>query len=217
MKKIILLLLSVSCFSGMNSLFAQKVPDQTLEGFAVGVQGIKGVKKNDTIKGFITIYNQLARQEKAIFYADMSNVRTKKIWEPKRVKGYGTDGKFYEAIAYPSSSDNEPQSFAELVKKGKLTMYYWYTVSAHSDKQNARKPEIPYEEKELTREILIKKANGQVDNVFTMKFSNFKKAMSEYLKEDKELAKKIESKELGRDKIEEIVDEYNEWASKKKH
>ena len=147
----------------------------------------------------------------------MSNFRTRKVWEPSRAKGYFTDGKFFEAVAYPATSDNTLSSFAEVVKKGKLTMYRWYSVSAHAERQNSRKPEEPYTDKELEKNILLRKANGEIININTMKYSNFKKSISEYLKEDKELAARIAKGELGRDKIEDIVDEYNNWAGSKRH
>ncbi len=217
MKKIVL---ATALFLGIfssASIFAQRVPDKTLEGYVVGVTQMPGVKKNDTLKGFITIYNQLARQQKAVYYKDMANIRTKKVWEPSRAKGYGIDGKFYEAIPYPASKDNTPTSFAEVVKKGKITLYRWYSISPKAERKNERKPEDMYDDKDMEKNYLLRKANGEIENVNTLHFSNFKKSMSEFVKEDKELAARIAKGELGRENIEDIVEEYNNWAGNKKH
>ena len=202
-------------FSGQ--VHAQRVPDKTLEGYVVGVTQMPGVKKGDTLKGFITVYNPLAREQKAVYYQDMANIRTKKVWEPTRAKGYFTDGKFYEAIPYPTTSDNQPNVYAEQVKRGKICMYIWYSINPRAEKKNERKPEDTYEEKELLKDVLLRKGNGEVENINTFHFSNFKKAMSEFVKEDKELSARVAKGELGRDKVEDIVDEYNTWAGSKKH
>jgi hypothetical protein len=216
MKNVRIYLLVLLTILSFGTSKAQKVPDKTLEGYVVGVTGFAGVKKTDSLKGFITVYNPLGRQIRAVYYENMSNVRTKKAFGPARARGYFTDDKFYEAVAFPDEKDVTPQSFAEVMKKGKLNMYRWYVIALHSEKQNPRKPEDPYQDKELDKDILLKKTNGPVVDINTYKFRNFKKDVSEYLKEDKELAAKIASGELGRDKIEQIVDMYNEWAVSKK-
>ena len=217
MKSIIAILGITAFVFFTGQVHAQRVPDKTLEGYVVGVTQMPGVKKGDTLKGFITVYNPLARQQKAVYYQDMSNIRTKKVWEPTRAKGYSTDGKFYEAIPYPASSDNQPNVFAEQVKRGKICLYIWYSINPRAEKKNERKPEETYEDKELLKDVLLRKANGEVVNINTFHFSNFKKAMSEFVKEDKELSARVAKGELGRDKVEDIVDEYNTWAGSKKH
>jgi len=189
-------------------LSAQKVPDPLEPAYVVTL-------KKDTIKGYIVVINKLARQEQITFYTNPLDVKTRHFYEADRIKGYGVNGDFYEPIAYKPDGYKYEKNFAIVKKRGKLSLYTWYSFDPYSrTEKKTYKPMELIDPKDLVEEPLVKKGAMEVKSVKSSEFINFKKQFSEYLKESKELSKKIADKELKIEDIETIVDMYN--ASQKR-
>ena len=97
----------------------------------------------------------------------------------------------------------------ERVIKGKLSLYTWYSLDPYTKGQPNYKPMELIDDKDLIKEPLVRKGMYEIKNIVSMEFNNFKKAMSEYLRENKSLAKDIEEKKYGKDDLMTIVNLYN--------
>jgi len=191
------------CGFTSTGLIAQKVPDPLVEGYIIN-------QKKDTLRGYITLYNKIARQESIVFYIK-NDVKTKTVYEATnlKIKGYGMEGKFYEPLEYKDSKSKNDKNFVERVIKGKLSLYTWYSLDPYTKGKPSYKPMEIIEDKDLVKEPLVRKGMYEIKNIVSMEFNNFKKAISEYLRENKSLAKDIEEKKYGKDDLMTIVNLYN--------
>ena len=153
----------------------------------------------EIIKGYIVNRDNEANQSKCIFYTDMNDERTRKVYKPSELKGYSVENFQYKSMDYSGniSIGKATRSFLFISKPGAITMYIYF---------------IGGEEQPVWQ----KDDEEPVSNA-SMLFG-FKKAMTKLVGDNADLAGKIDRKEKGYGKLDimAIVDEYNTWAASKK-
>ncbi|MGB0861585.1 MAG: hypothetical protein ACPG19_14305 [Saprospiraceae bacterium] len=154
-------------------------------------------KDNSREEGYIIYQNPLQRREKVIFYKNKNDKRSSKKYKPKELNGYKVGSIEFRTIKYKMLMI-KMTIFAEIVTKGHITVF---NVANNYD-------EI---KREYNSEMILQK--GDDEAVSSSKFLRFSKKMSAYIKDHKELAKKVKNKEKGYRLLSmlAIIKEYNEW------
>lgn len=168
----------------------------------------------DTIKGYVEHGDRTRNQTKCIFYTDISNSKTKKIYKPDDLKGYCVADKIYRSIHYSGGLFGKPLNFVLVAKQGRIARLYYYTKDEGYVIQVRKQGETDaqYDARISKEEIVWQKENEDpVAN--TSLFLGFAKKVGKLIADYPELAKKVENKEKGYTvlKILDIIDEYNNW------
>jgi len=152
-----------------------------------------------TLKGYVYNQDRESNQSKCIFYTDMNDGRTRKVYKPADLQGYSVENIQYKSMDYSGniSIGKATRSFLFIAKPGPVSMYVYY---------------ISREEQPVWQ-----KGDEEPVSNASMLFG-FKKAMLKLVGDDADLAGKIDRKEKGYGKLDimAIVDEYNTWAAAKK-
>ena len=152
-----------------------------------------------TLKGYVYNQDRESNQSKCIFYTDMNDGRTRKVYKPSDLQGYSVENLQYKSMDYSGniSLGKATRSFLFIAKPGPVSMYIYY-ISREEQPVWQKGDEEPV-------------SNAQM-------LFGFKKAMVKLVGDDADLAGKIDRKEKGYGKLDimAIVDEYNTWAASKK-
>ncbi|MBS1503445.1 MAG: hypothetical protein JST32_15360 [Bacteroidetes bacterium] len=152
-----------------------------------------------TIQGYVYNQDRETNQSKCIFYTDMHDSRTRKVYKPADLKGYSVENNQYKSMDYSGNIGigKASRSFVFIAKPGAISTYLYFIG----------RDEQP---------VWQKGDEEPVSNA-TMLFG-FKKAITKLVGDDADLAGKIDRKEKGYGKLDimAIVDEYNTWAAAKK-
>jgi len=215
MKTLIHLWIGAFLMGFLTPLFAQN--DQSdpergsvVPGFIITMQG-------DTVKGFLLNINLWMNQHMTFFYTSPDDKEGRIKYKPKEIKAYQVGNRFYESMKYPFSFSIYPYNFILRKVDGPIKYYVWYY---NEDRAKLMSPDISmaeltkafvFAEDELWKEEFARKGDGELtkfDFKFLMKFA---KNMSDYIKDDAELAQKVLNKTKGYQgiDIEKIVREYN--------
>jgi hypothetical protein len=215
MKTLIHLWIGAFLMGFLTPLFAQN--DQSdpergsvVPGFIITMQG-------DTVKGFLLNINLWMNQYMTFFYTSPDDMEGRIKYKPKEIKAYQVGNRFYESMKYPFSFSIYPYNFILRKVDGPIKYYVWYY---NEDRAKLMSPDMSmaeltkafvFAEDELWKEEFARKGDGELtkfDFKFLMKFA---KNMSEYIKDDTELAQKVLNKSKGYQgiDIEKIVREYN--------
>ena len=192
-------------------LFGQ---DWATDIYRVGEKYPGYIIKNDgsKIEGYIQALPRAAstafgddNQTIVTFFSDPKNKKTKIEYKPEDLKEYMIADKHYVAMNYSGGLFAKPVRFLIVKKEGRIKTCMWYTWASYgSDGQSV------YTEKEI-----FQKGDEKPLELSSFLLGYVKK-MSELMKENAEIVKKINDKEKGYGvlNIEKIIAEYNEWYTK---
>lgn len=182
-----------------------------LPGYIVTLQG-------DTVKGYLLNINLWLNQNMTFYYDHPENAEGRIKYKPNDLLAYQVGSGNYESIKFPFTYSTHKQSFILRKIEGAVNYYVWYY---DKDRSKLKATEITldglsssfdFDEKALWTETYVRKGNEKFTKISGLKYVlNFAKNMSEYLKDDPELSKKIQGKTVGYQSIdtEKIIKEYN--------
>jgi len=161
--------------------------------------GTVTTQDGQTISGYVSNRDNESNQSKCIFYTDMHDGRTKKVYKPSELKGYSVENIQYKSMDYSGNIGigKATRSFIFIAKPGPISSYIYFI--------------------DRDEQPIWQKGDEEPVSNATMLFG-FKKAITKLVGDDADLAGKIDRKEKGYGKLDimAIVDEYNTWAAAKK-
>lgn len=175
--------------------------------------------KGDTIKGYLLNINLWLNQHMTFYYKDTTDFKGRIKYKPKELRAYQVGSRYYQSMKFPFTYSLHAQNFILRKLTGPIDYYVWYF---DQDRAKLSSPDISidqlsraflFDEKELWKDEFTVKNNGEFTKVSDFRFlMKFAKNMSEYVKDDAELAAKIQNKTKGYQgiDIEKIIQEYNE-------
>jgi hypothetical protein len=181
------------------------------EGYVIDLNG-------DRIDGFIKYRNRVIMQEEVIFYSDKDNPSTKKKYETSELQAFGVGDKKYECIPYSGSKGVQSvQANLIISEDGCIKSYVWYTRASgykSMKKREGESDEAYGNRKFPSTSVYFKSTDGMgvTQDFFS---DDFKKKMSAYTSDNKELSKKIKKGESGYQErnFMAIVKEFNEHCN----
>ena len=199
----------------VNSLKAQDwnspdyIYDEQYEGYVI-------TKEGEKIRGFVKYRNRFIMQEEVIFFADKDDNKTKKRYFTQDLQGFGVADKIYECLAYSGgASVTDIRALLVVRGSGCIKEYVWYDRAAGYTTMTLMEGES--EEQLGNRKFPPTTVYYKVgdDIPVTAKYfeDDFTKKMGMYIKDNKELAKKVKAGTVGYNKgmyLEAIFKEYNE-------
>ena len=220
MKTLIHLWIGAFLMGFLTPVFAQDVQSDpqrgsVLPGFIITLNG-------DTVRGYLLNINLWMNQHMTFLYKTPDNPDGRIKYKPKEIRAYQVGNRFYESMKYPFAYSIYQYNFILRKADGPVKYYVWYF---NENRAKLMSPDISinelakayvFEENELWKEEFARKGDGELTK-FDLKFLiKFAKNMSEYIKEDKELAQKVADKVKGYQNvdIERIIREYNEFSGK---
>jgi hypothetical protein len=170
--------------------------------------------KNDgtKIEGYLEAHHRASsnpfsadNQTKVTFFSDPKNKKTKIEYKPEDLKEYMIADKHYVSMNYSGGLLSKPVRFLYVKKEGRIKTCIWYEVN------QIQTPGQPY----YTEKEIFQKGDEKPIELSSFLMGYVKK-MSELVKENPEMVKKINDKEKGYGmlNIEKIIAEYNEWFEK---
>jgi hypothetical protein len=212
---IFLSLLSVQGYSQGS----QPEPERgsVLPGYIITIKG-------DTVKGYLLNINLWLNQKMTFLYKDPNDREGRIKYTPKEINAYQVGPRHYESFDHSFTNSIRSENFLLRKVDGPIKYYIWYYDEDKSKLVGWDKITLAdlgkaflFEESELWKDEFAKKGNEETLTPFDLKFlMKFAKNMSEYVKDDAELAQKIANKTEGYKNIniEAIVREYNDWYLK---
>jgi hypothetical protein len=167
-----------------------KAQDEYISKKEVDVQIITNEGSVMTGKTRYTFISDL--QEEIVFYDIHKEMQ---VFRPFEIKGFVIDGKKFISVEQKGLLAGLNRFFLHQNTEGAMNLYTVYFI------QN---PGMT-----LTQEYYIQKNNDKLYGTKSLKFLNFKKEMSAYVSEVKDLAARIADRTYTAGDIETIVDEYN--------
>ena len=208
-------LLNVNGYSQEN----QPEPERgsVLPGFIITLKG-------DTVHGYLLNINLWLNQKMTFFYKDPSDREGRVKYTPKEIRAYKVGTRFYESVDHPFTNSIRSDNFILRKVDGPIKYYVWYYDEDKTKLMVWDKISLAdlgkaflFDESELWKDEFAKKGNEETLTPFALKFlMKFAKNMSEYVRDDVELAQKIADKKEGYKNIniEAIIREYNAWYLK---
>ena len=191
------------------------VPERgsVLPGYVITNEG-------DTARGHLLNINLWLNQNMTFFYTDPDDRQGRVKYKPKDIRAYQVGPRYYESMKYAFPYSSHKNNFILRKFDGPIKFYVWYY---NPDKLNLMDTDISlddlakaflYEEDELSKSGYAIKGDGELTELTSFRFLlKFARNMSEYVKEDPELSRKIAEKTPGylgiHADIESIVSEYN--------
>jgi hypothetical protein len=173
---------------------------------------------NDTIQGYIEHGDRTMNQDKAVYYSDINNRKTKKVYKPEDLKGYMVGDKVYRSIHWSGGLLEKPLKFNLLVQDGAITQYHFYTKDEGYVVQVRSKDETDaeYDARICQTQMVFQKNDGKPFAETSLGLG-FAKKMAEIVADYPELSTKVKNKEKGYGMLNllTIIDEYNVWAAQK--
>ncbi len=208
------------------SLQAQQASDTTNIRLWTIYPGYVITHEGDTIQGFIKLNNLIDNQRKALFYNDPEDKKYTEKYKPKDIKAYKTGPRLYESFKFRPTNEDRGYHFFLKILDGPVSLYRWYYEPQSRSEERLKidenniansKIDLSFSEADLNSELIAIKNEGEPVKLDQLKYlTNFKKNMSKFLADDRELAQKIARKEKGYryENLIEIIKEYNEWYLK---
>jgi hypothetical protein len=180
--------------------------------------------KGDTVKGYLLNINLWLNQKMTFLYKDPNDREGRIKYTPKEIKAYQVGPRYYESIDHSFTNSIRSDNFLLRKVDGPIKYYIWYYDEDKSKLVGWDKITLAdlgkaflFEESELWKDEFAKRGNEETLTPFDLKFlMKFARNMSEYVKDDAELAQKIVNKSEGYKNIniEAIIREYNDWYLK---
>lgn len=177
----------------------------------------------DTVHGYIRLNNLVDNQDKALFYDNPDDKKSKVKYRAKEIKGYKVGPRTYESLDFKGQKADRKINFLLKLIEGPICYYEWYYEPEEVTKSRLivdeedilnSKVDLSFSEENLNNTWVAVKHGGEPVNLNTMKFiMKFKKCMAELVADYPELAEKIRNKEEGYQfgDVKKIIHEYNEW------
>ncbi len=166
----------------------------------------------DTLRGYVVHGDRIQNQNKAIFYSDVNDKKTKKEYKPSDLKGYRVGDKEYRSINYSGGLLKKVLNFVLVKNPGRITEFEHFTKDegfiVQVRKQNETDQE--YDERICKGEGIFKK--GDEDPIRLSSFLlSWKKLMAKLISDNPTLYAKVENGDKGYGKLNllEIIKEYN--------
>lgn len=208
------ILFALLAFVCVNSLNAQDwnspdyVYDERYEGYVI-------TKEGEKIQGFVKYRNRYIMQEEVIFFSDKDNEKTKKRYYTHELQGYAVGDKVYECLAYSGgASVTEIRALLVIRGTGCIKEYVWYDRAAGYTTMVLMDGET--EEQLGTRKFpptkIYYKTGDDIPVPVKYFDEDFDKKMALYIKENKELVKKVKAGTVGYNKpmyLDAIFKEFN--------
>jgi len=190
----VLLILIVT--AGLQSHAQQQLTKSQL---SYGVHpGTVTTLNREVLQGFIINVDETQNQNRCIFYTDYKDSQSKKVYKPSEILAYSIENDQYKSIPYSGNIGfgKSDKHFVYVTQPGAITTFVYYTPQ---------------------QQVLWQKGDEDPVSNASMMFS-FKKSILKLVGDDTDLANKIESKEKGYGmlNLEQIINEYNTWATAKK-
>lgn len=175
-------------------------------------------KEGERIDGFIKYRNRYVMQEEVIFYKSKSNPSSKKKYMADDLMEYKVADKTYHCINY-SGGASVSKIRANLLINGEgcIKEYRWYERASGYNTLTRREGETDDEflDRKFPPTTVYFKDGDEMAVTKDFFKDDFTKKMAAYVKDYKELYKKVKGGEKGYDKLfnlEAIFKEYNEWC-----
>lgn len=169
----------------------------------------------DTLKGYIQFESVSANQLEVTYYTSMNLEETRYTYKPGEIKAYNLLSYTFVSVPFSGKYCSRKKTFMHRVIDGPITLFEWYYVEKQQYFEDndiyGFDPDSSYE---LVYQVQLfaQKSGEKPVNLNSTKFEmRFRTAMSMYVVECLELAKKIENREkrYTHNYIEKIIHEYN--------
>lgn len=210
----LLSLLTIILFS---SLHAQDWSSTTYkygelyEGYIIDASGKK-------TEGYIKYEDRYSMQNDITFYADKNDKKNKVKYKSEDLTEYKVADKLYHCIHYSGGLLAKPVRGNLVVKEGCIMEYVWYNrVEGYMTMtKNAGESDEDYYNRIYPPITVYKKKDDQDCRTVDSFAVKFKEKMSEYIADNKELAKKVLDSEKGYGMMNmiKIIEEYNAQCAK---
>jgi len=229
-------LLVLSIFLGLTTYsFSQNQPNQGVKsqvdwGSGVYQQGKKYsgyiIKLDgDTVYGYIEAQRRTAidglgysNQNRVEFYLKETDKKPVDKYKPDELKGYLIADKLYESINY-SGGLLKKANFNLVIVDGAIRLYEWYSTREGFSSMRIQSGESAsdFDNRRYETNLIVAKDPSEPIS-YSMLGLSFAKKMPELVRDNKELASKIENKETGYTWVNlfELIEEYNNWAEQNK-
>ena len=178
----------------------------------------------DTIKGLIEFKTLIANQFNVWLYEGPTSGKPLEKFKPKDINSYKVDRLMYVSLPFSGKGFSKKNTFMIRVIDGPISLYEWYYDESlmvdDDDLYEAAGVEKAMDvdlEEGIVQQLFAVKNDGKPVDFTSLKFSmKFKKLMSEYVADYRELSAKIANKEEGYkyENYMEIIKEYNGWYLK---
>ena len=202
--------MAICCIGAAKSASAQDWKSynfyQPYPGYVITLTG-------DTLRGYVVHGDRVQNQQKAIFYADVNDKKTKKEYKPADLKGYRVGDKEYRTIQYSGGLLKKPLNFILVKDDARILTLLHYTKEELGFIQVRKSGETDqeYDERICTEEVLFKKGDEELIKL-TSFLMNFKKNMEKLVSDHTELYAKVQRGDKGYGKLNvlDIIKEYNQ-------
>lgn len=207
--KILMIALMVSVVANAQDWTSGKYQyDEQYPGYVI-------TKEGEKIEGFIKYRNRYVMQEEVVFYGKKGNNSTKETYEAGDLLEYKVADKLYHCIPFSNSASMQIRANLVMDDSGCIKKYVWYDRASGYNTLQRREGESDQDllDRKFPPTIAYFKTGDDIPVTEAYFKDDFTKKMSTYLKDNKELAKKVKAGESGYDKImhlEKIFKEYNE-------
>ena len=216
MKKHIFLLLFLLTGSAAlaQEWFSQHSQGEPVEGYIITIAG-------DTLAGSIQYDYPVVMQKRISFVPGLGQNAV--IYQPKDIRGYGIDGKFWESSNVVYETYQGPVTFQRFGMlyhgKGPIHLLRLFPEKDKYKKNvSSTKAETYYKNISLTQnsksfqDLFLKKFEDPAESINSSSYKkDFITAISRKVSDDKELMDKINKKEYKYTDLLRIIDEYNGW------
>ena len=169
-------------------------------------------------EGYIKYQNRYTMQNEVLFYTDKDDKKSKQDLKTKDLKEYMVADKLYHCINYSGGLSGSAIRANLVVEDGCITQYVWYNRAENWAimQKGANETEEEFMERMYPSVMVFMKPGDEKPrslDYFGMKFAD---KMSEYVGDNKELAKKVADKEKGYGMLNilPIIQEYNAACTK---
>jgi hypothetical protein len=169
-------------------------------------------------EGFIKLQNRYTMQNEVLFYTDKDDKKSKQDLKTKDLKEYKVADKLYHCINYSGGLSGSAIRANLVVKEGCIMEYVWYNRAENYAlmQKGASETEEEFMARMYPPVMVYMKPGDEKPrslDYFGMKFAD---KMSEYVADNKDLAKKVADKEKGYGmlNIQAIIAEYNAACTK---
>ncbi len=169
-------------------------------------------------EGFIKYQNRYTMQNEVLFYTDKDDKKSKQDLKTKDLKEYKVADKLYHCINYSGGLSGSAIRANLVVKEGCIMEYVWYNRAENWAlmQKGASETEEEFMARMYPSVMVYMKPGDEKPrslDYFGMKFAD---KMSEYVADNKDLAKKVADKEKGYGmlNIQAIIAEYNAACTK---
>ena len=169
-------------------------------------------------EGFIKLQNRYTMQNEVLFYTDKDDKKSKQDLKTKDLKEYKVADKLYHCINYSGGLSGSAIRANLVVKEGCIVEYVWYNREENWAlmQKGASETEEEFMARVYPSVMVYMKPGDEKPrslDYFGLKFAD---KMSEYVADNKDLAKKVADKEKGYGmlNIQPIIAEYNAACTK---